>query len=126
MNTNTRTAAPSMSLYHADIRLPDGFVAPTARVNLRWTSHADRARSNDRYGEIRKFQSATLARLSVVEVGVEAGRVSKILFRGRYNDDLDVCMVLIPNGTAPWTVKTVWINESKDSHTTLDKTKYVR
>jgi hypothetical protein len=114
-----------MDLYHADIRLPQGFVSPTARVALRWTKHADHARMTDRYGEMRRFQSATLARLSVVEVGVEAGKVVKILFRGRYDDNLDVCMVLIPNGNQPWTVKTVWFNENKDSHTTLDKSRYV-
>lgn len=115
-----------MELFHSEIRLPDGFVAPTHRVALRWTRHADQARTTDRYGEIRRFKCATLGRLSVVEVGMENGRVAKILFRGRYDDTRDVCMVLIPNGTGPWTVKTVWFNLSSDSHTTLDHSKYVR
>lgn len=114
-----------MDLYHSEIRLPDGFVAPTHRVRLRWTRHADEARVTDRYGDIRRFETATLGRLSVVEVGVEGGRIAKILFRGRYTDTLDVCMVLIPNGTAPWTVKTVWVNERNDAHATLDRRRYV-
>lgn len=114
-----------MELYHSEIRLPDGFVAPTHRVALRWTRHADQARMTDRYGEIRRFKSATLGRLSVVEVEVREGRISKILFRGRYNPDFDVCMALIPNGDQPWTVKTVWLNARTDSHTTLDRSRYV-
>lgn len=114
-----------MDLYHAEIRLPDGFVPPTARVPLRWTNHADRARMDDRYGEIPRFRTASLGSLRVVEVGIENGRIAKILFRGRMSATLDVCMVLIP-GTRAWTVKTVWINESKDSHGTLDRTRYIR
>lgn len=117
-----------MDLYHADIRLPNGFTKPTGRVSLLWTRHADNARKNDRYGDIRKFQSATLDRLDVIEVGVERGVVKKILFRGRYTDTLDVCMVLIPDFSiynGPWTVKTVWINERADKHGTLDRSKYV-
>lgn len=112
-----------MDLYHAEIGLPKGFVAPTARVALRWTAHADKARRNDRYGDIKRFQSATLGRLSVVEVGIENGEIAKILFRGRYTENLDVCMVLIP-GNRHWTVKTVWINERNDAHSTLDRSKY--
>lgn len=112
-----------MDLYHAEIRLPHGFVKPTGRVALCWTRHADNARKNDRYGDIKRFQSATLDRLEVIEVGVENGRVAKILFRGRYTDTLDVCMVLIPG--KEYTVKTVWINERNDLHRTLDRSKYV-
>lgn len=112
-----------MDLYHSEIRLPDGFVAPTARVALEWTRHADRARLNDRYGEIPRFKTATLGRLSVVEVGVEGGRVVKILFRGRLDNERDVCMVLIPGKV--WRVKTVWVNLRTDQHGTLDRSKYV-
>lgn len=114
-----------MDLYHADIRLPDGFVAPTARVRLRWTRHADVARSNDRYGEIPRFQTATLGRLKVIEVGVENNKVVKILFRGRLDDTRDVCMVLMPVRDF-WLVKTVWCNVSDDGHQTLDTSRYVR
>lgn len=114
-----------MDLYHADIRLPEGFEQPTGRVGLEWTLHANRARHNDRYGEIRKFKTVTLDRMQVVEVGVKDGKVAKILVRGRYNDDFDCCMVLIPHEVAPWTVKTVWLNSVDDTHSTLDRRRYV-
>jgi hypothetical protein len=112
-----------MDLYHADIVLPAGFVAPTARVELAWTAHADSARKDDRYGEIPRFKTATLGRLQVIEVGMSGKRIDKILFRGRLDDTRDVCMVLIPGKR--WTVKTVWQNLRTDTHHTLDRSKYV-
>lgn len=113
-----------MDLYHADIRLPDGFSKPTGIVRLKWTYHADNARTDDRYATIPKFSVATLDNLDVIEVGVEDGRVVKILFRGQMDANHDVCMVLIPGKV--WTVKTVWINERTDSHKTLDRSRYMR
>lgn len=114
-----------MDLYHVDIKLPTGFVKPTGRVALNWTRHAEQARENDRYGRIPAFRTATLNNLQVIEVGVEGSRVVKILFRGYFSGNFDMCMVLIPNGERPWTVKTVWLNDRTDTHKTLDRSKYV-
>lgn len=113
------------TLWHSSIRLPAGFVAPTQRVELSWTRHADSERTKDRYAEIPKFKGLSLKRFSVIEVGTIGGRVSKIVFRGRLDDTNDVVIVLIPNGTRPWTCKTVWINKHNDSHKTLDSSKYM-
>jgi len=120
----TRHYLRGMDLYHADIRLPEGFVSPTARVRLRWTEHANRARRDDRYGEIPSFTSLPLANFKVIEIGVENRRVVKMLVRGHYTKNLDICFVLIPG--AVWTVKTVWMNERNDTHRTLDRSKYMR
>jgi hypothetical protein len=114
------------TLYHSEIRLPRGFVAPTGRVELSWTRHADSERTKDRYAEIPKFKGLSLKRFSVVEVGMVGGTVSKIVFRGRLDDINDVVIVLIPNGNRPWTVKTAWINRKTDAHKTLDRSRYVR
>lgn len=114
------------TLYHSEIKLPAGFVAPTGKVELRWTSHARQEAAKDRYTNIPQFKALTLARFKVIEVGVVNGRVSKIVFRGRLDNTNDVVIVLIPNGTAPWTVKTVWVNKTNDLHRTLDRSKYVR
>lgn len=114
-----------MELYHADIRLPDGFEMPTHRVELKWTRHADRARLDDRYGEIPRFATIPLSQFKVVEVGVDMGRVCKIVVRGHFRLNEDVIFVLIPNRSGPWTVKTVWKNLRTDSHSTLDHSRYV-
>lgn len=112
-----------MELYHADIKLPDGFALPARRVNLRWSNHADFARTDDRYGVIPKFESLPLQAFEVIEVGVTGRKVEKVVVRGHFNADLDVVFVLIPGGT--WFVKTVWINRRNDTHKTLDRSKYV-
>lgn len=115
-----------MDLYHADIRLPNGYALPDRRVSLNWTRHADRARTTDRYApEIPRFETIPLSSFRTVEVGVEGSKVVKVVIRGKWTANYDVVFVLIPNGTRPWTVKTVWINERNDSHATLDRSKYV-
>lgn len=114
------------TLYHSSIRLPAGFKAPTGKVELRWTAHAKSECTKDRYAAIPQFKALTLKRFTVIEVGMVGGTVSKIVFRGRLDDTNDVVIVLIPNGSAPWTVKTAWINRRTDSHKTLDSSKYVR
>ena len=113
-----------MDLYHSDIRLPDGFTAPTQRVTLKWTRHAEDARWDDRYGQIPAFTSIPLSQFKVIEVGVEGNRVVKMVVRGHYTDEFDICFVLIPG--PQYVVKTVWMNRRNDVHKSLDRTKYVR
>ena len=116
-----------MRLYHSQIRLPKGFVAPTGRVLLAYTVHALEASKNDRYGEIPVLKSVTLDRLQIVEVGVENDdRIVKIVYRGRLDAERDLILVLIPCAGRAWRVKTVWCNLRTDQHMTLDKSRYVR
>lgn len=112
------------TLFHSDLGLPKGFVPPTARVEINYGSHSRAEAMADRYGEIRLPKTLSLSRMKVIEVGVEDGRVSKILFRGRLDETRDLCIVLIPNGNKPWRCKTVWINLNTDQHKTLDKSRY--
>jgi hypothetical protein len=113
-----------MDLYHADIRLPDGFRLPNRLVNLRWTRHAEGARLSDRYGLIPQIPVLNLGECRTIEVGMEAGRVAKVVVRAELDDDADVVFALIPGNV--WTVKTVWINLRSDTHSTLDRSRYVR
>jgi hypothetical protein len=113
-----------MDLYHRDIRLPSGYRLPARVVELVWTKHAERARGNDRYGEIPRIPVVNLAYCDTIEVGVEGSRVAKVVVRTAFDANVDLVLVLIPG--ARWTVKTVWFNEVNDTHKTLDRTKYVR
>lgn len=115
-----------MTLWHADIRLPD-IAPPRERVVLGWTKHADKARVTDRYGVIPSFDTLPLSVFQVVEVETRQTPYGlepvKWVMRGHWTPDLDVVFVLLP-GTVVWTVKTVWINERGDSHKTLDRSRY--
>lgn len=108
-------------LFHKDIGFPSWFSAPSGIVELCWTRHADVARFNDRYGEIRKYRTLPLDSLVVIEIETDDNVVKKILYRGRYNDNLDICFAIIPD---LWLVKTVWLNERNDIHNTLDRSRY--
>lgn len=112
------------TLYHSEIGLPAGFIAPVQKVSLRWTQHAIAESTKDRYAIIPMRDTMTLEWYDVVEVGMRNGAVSKIVFRGGMDKDNDIVIVLIPNGSNPWTVKTCWINKKNDSHKTLDRSKY--
>lgn len=113
-----------MDLYHKDIRLPDNFRAPTHSVNINYSHHARKAANNDRYGVMTLPPRLALSHLEVIEVGMENGRVAKILFRTEYDHRLDMCIVLVP-GKDAWFCKTVWYNERTDKHKSLDRSKYV-
>lgn len=113
-----------MELYHSDIRLPARFSLPNRAVALVWTNHAKRARLTDRYGVIEQFSILNLGLCQTIEVGMEAGRVRKVVVRTKYDDINDIVVVLIP-GPSKWTVKTVWLNRSNDLHKTLDHSRYV-
>lgn len=112
-------------LYHKDIRLPEGFALPARTVALSWTRHACHALTTDRYGMIPKFEHIDLRLKEVIEVELDGKRVVKVVVRGDLDGINDIVYVLIPNGSNPWTVKTVWINEKNDDHKTLDRSKYV-
>lgn len=117
-----------MELYHRDIRLPDGFRLPNRIITLSHTAHARRARQDDRYGYIPPIPVIDLGQFQTIEVGVESGRVAKVVVRGSLDDERDIILVLIPHQPKPnvWTVKTLWCNLKNDVHKTLDHTRYVR
>lgn len=108
-------------LYHAEIGLPASFVAPTGVVCPKYSRHARAAAVTDRYGHMRLPSTICLSEATVIEVGYRNGRLHKILYRLKYNFDLDMCIVLIPG---EWFAKTCWFNERTDLHRTLDRSRY--
>lgn len=114
-----------MDLYHADIRLPDGFHLPNRVVELFWTRHAKGAALDDRYGRIPEIPLINLGQVDVIEVGLEGRRVRKVVVRTNLDDYRDIVLVLVP-GPNKWTIKTVWANLVNDDHKTLDRSRYVK
>lgn len=113
-----------MTLYHKDIRLPDGFTWPKSGTRmLAWTRHAEDARYDER-GIVPKSRKIDLTGTTVVEVEVLDGKVSKVVFRKSWSKGLDIVYVVIPGRV--WLVKTVWFNRSDDNHKTLDHSRYAQ
>jgi hypothetical protein len=113
------------TLYHVETGLPRGFRVPDRRVEISYGSHAREEALSDRYGQIRLPHSLSLRRMRVIEVGVDNDKVTKILFRGRLDDERDLCIVLVPVANGPWRCKTVWVNLNSDQHKALDRSRYV-
>lgn len=114
-----------MDLYHADIRLPDGFRLPSRQVELEWSKHALRAARDDRYGLIDPYPVLDLSYCRTIEVEMDGRKVTKLVLRAKWDNDHDIVYVVIPNARNPWFVKTVWMNHRDDTHRTLDRSKYV-
>jgi hypothetical protein len=116
-----------MNLYHKDIRLPPHFRGlPAATVQVKWTRHAEDARSNDRYGYIPKHERLNLREAETIEVGIEDGRLVHLLLRMPYDGKRDILFALRPVAGKPWVIKTVWLNRTNDRHKTLNKSRYMK
>lgn len=107
-------------LYHTEIGLPNVSL-PEGLIRLEYSRHAMEAATNDRYGEIYLSSLLDTKEAKVIEISVENGIIEKILYRTRYNDSHDLCLVVIPGVNR---VKTVWLNKRSDKHSTLDRSKY--
>jgi hypothetical protein len=115
-----------VKLYHYKVFLPATLRLPFGTFPLRYTRHAEQAARTDRYG-VAPLPSRLNTRFAkVVEVETDdRGTVQKIVYRIPVSFELDLCLAVIPeNGT--FRVKTVWQNESRDSHATLNVNRYQR
>lgn len=109
-----------MALYHKDIGFPDYIKLPSHTVDLQYSNHARQAAANDRYGVIKLPYSVNLATAELIEIELEGKTPVKMLLRTKYSTQYDLCIVLAPGGV----VKTVWLNDKTDTHTTLKKHLY--
>ncbi len=112
-----------MALYHYTTGLPKTFEAPTDRIELIYTKHALAAALDDKHGAFRLPKSITQSRFKVIEVETRGEEVYKIVLRGSLDNERDLCVALVP---AERVVKTVWLSDKNDWHTTLDASRYTK
>jgi hypothetical protein len=113
-----------MPLYHYQLGIPQQVRAQIKPLfGLRYSPHAREEAYCDRYGHVRELPRHFLPRVArVIEAETDAsGALVKVLARQPYdkNDDV-VFAVNVPDKV----VKTVWRNSRKDTHRTLDASKY--
>lgn len=122
-HSNVQTLSKANTrLWHKDVLLPPLKPLPV-RIRLWYSKHA-KAVSQAR--GIRILGSITTARFEIVEVETKGHSAVKFVLRGNYNETHDIVVVLIPQHTGDWLVKTVWLNRRGDSHNTLNRSRYVR
>lgn len=112
-----------MKTYHKTIYMPKhGLFLKT--FALQYSLHALEAITDDRYGQIMPLRKITISAFNLVELTLnEFNNPCKFLIREKQTDTLDVCLVAIPDDTKAL-VKTCWLCEKTDNHSTLDKNNY--
>ena len=112
-----------VELYHTEIGLPSNVELPSGVFNLTYSNHAKRASYDDRYGQMSLPDTLDIDNAKLIEIEVENNEVTKGVYRTKYDDDLDLIVVMIPHKSF---VKTVWFNKNTDTHNTLQAWKYSR
>lgn len=112
-----------MALYHFQIGFPKGFNSNVGKVRAQYTRHAYEAALTDRYGRIVLPRMVDTQDAQCVEVELDGGRVSKLVYRIAYSKNYDLVLVCIPV-QGHFLVKTVWLNKRRDQHLTLDASRY--
>lgn len=117
-----------MPLYHKDVFFPNNLKMPKGLIPVRYSGHALKAAMTDRYGAVALPEYINVDRCVPIEVETDGDTVVKIVLRMNVDTSRDLCVVVgIPEKRGGcWIGRTVWINETNDSHNTLRVDKYAR
>jgi hypothetical protein len=109
-------------LYHRRVHWPfEPPSLPTGSPVLLYTKHAE---SKAERMEV-KPDTIHLDKVEIFEIQTDDnGNIVKYAFRTDYNGRFDLCMVLAPVADGIANVVTMWFNEKRDKHGTLDKSRY--
>jgi len=108
-------------LYHTEIFLPLPETAfKFGMVPLNYSKHARFAALDDRYGQINLPPVLNTDTAKLVEIEVKTGRVVKLVYRAKYNNQFDIVFAIAIGGY----VKTVWLNMRDDVHASLRMKEY--
>lgn len=112
-------------LYHKDVHAPAVLFRSPGFVRLRYSTHAQCAARDDRYGDLRRHLTALkdfdLGEIIEVELD-QSAQICKRVVRFQITETLSLVMAVSGDGL----VKTVWGNQVEDVHATLDRRKYVQ
>lgn len=110
-------------LYHKEVYLPQ-FLKNLDTIVFEpiYSPHAIEEAESDIYGGITLPKYVKFNGNSIIEAELGCqNEVKKLVVRVAYNSCLDMVVVFIPENQI---VKTVWFNERRDKHRTLDRSKY--
>ncbi len=108
-------------LYHKDLGFPKNLYIQEKFVRLKYSPHALKASTTDRYGVIILPQSLMIKRDEVIELETVDNKLNKLVLRRPYCEKYDLIVVLLVKEKK---VKTVWLNDKNDIHQTLNEELY--
>ena len=110
-------------LYHFQLGFPQGLTLPSKGfLQLQYSAHAVKGSETHRYGMINLPAKVAFGACQLIEAEFQGGALAKVLVRVPYTETLDLVLAVKPNGF----VKTVWLNESQDTHKTLNSGRYIK
>lgn len=114
-------------LYHESVYMPKKIRSIPERICTFYavTMHAKESAKNDRLGQINIPSEVYFSGKEIVECEILSNGL-KFVVRLPYNKDNDIMYCILYDSDGCATLKTVWLNNMWDSHTTLDKSKYIR
>lgn len=104
--------------FHRQIGIPQSLQTGLNGRRLSYSSHAQEEARKDNV----KLPTRLPTEAVLVEVETVNGVAVKYLYRYRYDAQQDLVLAITTDGH----VKTVWVNQAKDLHRTLDTRKYAR
>ena len=107
-------------LYHCELGFPKGLKHKFGIIPVTYTQHAQKAAEDDRYGKMVLPSTINTTTARCIEAEVKDSVVTKLVYRLKYNHELDMIVVL----SRDCSVRTVWFNKRSDRHSTLDASKY--
>lgn len=126
-------------LYHSEVYFEDWF--KDVAVDLFNTNYSKHLRDHFVYDNHKKCYGMTKGRLTAIinqlikgerdfylyEVEIQEPKfMVKAVVRASYDEDYDVSIVFAFYENRGEIVKTAWLNEKTDTHTTLDASKYYK
>lgn len=117
---------PSEFIYHREVGFPESLQVKYGFYKLRYTRHA-RERQAKKYEGLKVLPSLiNILKENVVEVhSNDKVTANKLLVRIHYDRTRDIVLALQPFEDY-CKVITFWLNNKKDQHLNLDKTKYTQ
>ena len=112
-----------MKLYHCDLGFPSGLYWPNGLYPLKFGVHAVQAADHDNIYPLPAYVDTRKS--TPIEIGIEDGKIVKILYRIPLDNRKDLCIV-VDTRRPVWYVITVWTNDRTDRHRTLNKSRYER
>jgi len=117
-----------MKIYHKDIGFPSNLLLLDMYVNLKYSRHAIKKNEELKHKlEITK-ELVRIKASEIIELHItKKGWLKKIVLRTAYNNKKDIIFVIeLFLFSMKAKVVTFWLNNKKDKHYTLDKTKYTK
>lgn len=111
-------------LFHKDVYIPDFAKAPIFEGTLTYSKHAQHVTYGDGSQKAIPLPPVFVAKDATLvesEVNPRTGEVEKQVWRQHLDAENDLCFAMMPNGF----IKTVWVNHKRDTHASLQRTRYV-